>query len=232
MQSPRGQRRGHRLGRFQGDRRRRRRHRAATRGVCRESKVRLVGPNCLGVINPLFNVRPECQFSARMPKAGNVSFISQSGALCTAVLDFAADRDFGFSKFISIGNKADVDEVDLLQLLPQRSRYRSDHDLCGGVAARPGVHQGRQGDHRRRPAQTDSGDQVRPHQRGRPGGRLAYRLAGRLRSGLRCHFRPVGHHPGAEHRRAVRFCHRLCLQERKCLGKMRRKVPAATAWPS
>ena len=50
-----------------------------------------------------------------MPKAGNVSFISQSGALCTAVLDFAADRDFGFSKFVSIGNKADVDEVDLLR---------------------------------------------------------------------------------------------------------------------
>ena len=52
-----------------------------------------------------------------MPKPGNVSFISQSGALCTAVLDFAADRDFGFSKFISIGNKADVDELDLLRYL-------------------------------------------------------------------------------------------------------------------
>jgi len=82
--------------------------------LCRESGVRLVGPNCLGVINPLGNVRLNASFSARMPKSGNVSFISQSGALCTAVLDFAADRDFGFSKFISIGNKADVDEVDLL----------------------------------------------------------------------------------------------------------------------
>jgi acetyltransferase len=50
-----------------------------------------------------------------MPKPDNVSFMSQSGALCTAVLDFAADRKFGFSKFISIGNKADVDEVDLLR---------------------------------------------------------------------------------------------------------------------
>ncbi|KJS33360.1 MAG: acyl-CoA synthetase [Desulfatitalea sp. BRH_c12] len=83
--------------------------------MCRESKVRLVGPNCLGVINPLNNVRLNASFSTRMPKAGNVSFISQSGALCTAVLDFAAHRDFGFSKFISIGNKADVDEVDLLR---------------------------------------------------------------------------------------------------------------------
>ncbi len=82
--------------------------------LCRDAKVRLVGPNCLGVINPLANVCLNASFSARMPKAGNVSFISQSGALCTAVLDFAADRNFGFSKFISIGNKADVDEVDLL----------------------------------------------------------------------------------------------------------------------
>ena len=75
----------------------------------------MVGPNCLGVINPLANVRLNASFSARMPKAGNISFISQSGALCTAVLDFAADRDFGFSKFISIGNKADIDELDLLR---------------------------------------------------------------------------------------------------------------------
>lgn len=83
--------------------------------LCREAGVRMVGPNCLGVINPLANVRLNASFSARMPKPGNISFISQSGALCTAVLDFAADRDFGFSKFISIGNKADIDELDLLR---------------------------------------------------------------------------------------------------------------------
>ena len=79
----------------------------------------MVGPNCLGVINPLANVRLNASFSARMPKPGNISFISQSGALCTAVLDFAADRDFGFSKFISIGNKADIDELDLLRYFHQ-----------------------------------------------------------------------------------------------------------------
>ncbi len=82
--------------------------------VCREAGVRMIGPNCLGVINPLQAVRLNASFSARMPAPGNISFISQSGALCTAVLDFAADREFGFSKFISIGNKADVDELDLL----------------------------------------------------------------------------------------------------------------------
>jgi len=83
--------------------------------ICREAGVRVVGPNCLGVINPNPAVRLNASFSSRMPDFGNVSFISQSGALCTAVLDFAADRDFGFSKFVSIGNKADVDELDLLR---------------------------------------------------------------------------------------------------------------------
>ncbi len=85
--------------------------------MCRDAGIRVIGPNCLGVINPLPSVQMNASFSARMPKPGNISFISQSGALCTAVLDFAADRDFGFSKFISIGNKADVDELDLLRYL-------------------------------------------------------------------------------------------------------------------
>ncbi|MCX5836429.1 MAG: acetate--CoA ligase family protein [Deltaproteobacteria bacterium] len=85
--------------------------------ICKNAGIRLVGPNCLGVINPVASVSLNASFSARMPVPGNISFISQSGALCTAVLDFAADRNIGFSKFISIGNKADVDELDLLQYL-------------------------------------------------------------------------------------------------------------------
>ena len=85
------------------------------KALCTEAGVRVVGPNCLGVINPSPKISLNASFSARMPKPGNVSFISQSGALCTAVLDYAADKGFGFSKFISIGNKADVDELDLLR---------------------------------------------------------------------------------------------------------------------
>ena len=85
--------------------------------ICKKADVRVVGPNCLGVINPISSVSLNASFSRRMPKSGNISFISQSGALCAAVLDFAADRDFGFSKFISIGNKADVDELDLLRYM-------------------------------------------------------------------------------------------------------------------
>jgi len=85
--------------------------------VVAKYSIRLVGPNCLGVINNNENVRMNASFATKMPKAGNIAFISQSGALCTAVLDYAEGRNIGFSKFVSFGNKADVNEVDLLHYL-------------------------------------------------------------------------------------------------------------------
>ncbi|MGA1868835.1 MAG: acetate--CoA ligase alpha subunit [bacterium] len=81
--------------------------------------IRVVGPNCLGVINNNIHVRMNASFVKKMPKVGNMAFISQSGALCTAVLDYADGRNIGFSKFISFGNKADVNEIDLLRYLKQ-----------------------------------------------------------------------------------------------------------------
>lgn len=81
--------------------------------------IRLVGPNCLGIINNSEEVRMNASFAPKMPKAGNIAFISQSGALCTAVLDYAEGRNIGFSKFISFGNKADVNEIDLLHYLKE-----------------------------------------------------------------------------------------------------------------
>jgi acetyltransferase len=79
--------------------------------------LRLIGPNCLGIINTNESVRLNASFARKMPAKGNIAFISQSGALCTAVLDFAEGEGIGFSKFISFGNKADVDETDLLRYL-------------------------------------------------------------------------------------------------------------------
>ncbi|WP_319406515.1 acetate--CoA ligase family protein [uncultured Desulfosarcina sp.] len=79
--------------------------------------IRLVGPNCLGVINTAADVRMNASFARKMPRPGNIAFISQSGALCTSVLDYAEGRKIGFSKFISFGNKADVNEIDLLRYL-------------------------------------------------------------------------------------------------------------------
>jgi len=83
----------------------------------REAGIPLVGPNCLGVINTDPNVRMNAAFGRKMPSHGNLAFLSQSGALCTSVLDYAEERQIGFSKFISFGNKADVNEIDLLEYL-------------------------------------------------------------------------------------------------------------------
>lgn len=85
------------------------------RNTCRQHGVALVGPNCLGVINA--QNKMNASFAALMPQVGNIAFMSQSGALCTAVLDYAEKMAIGFSKFVSIGNKADVDEVDLIRYL-------------------------------------------------------------------------------------------------------------------
>lgn len=83
--------------------------------MCDESDVALLGPNCLGVINP--HVSMNASFATRMPQKGNVAFLSQSGALCTAVLDYASTRSVGFSRFASMGNKAQTDEAALMNYL-------------------------------------------------------------------------------------------------------------------
>ena len=90
----------------------------------REAGVALIGPNCLGVINTDPIVRLNATFARKMPAAGNLAFISQSGALCTSVLDYAEERRMGFSKFVSFGNKADVNEIDLLSYLAEDEKTR------------------------------------------------------------------------------------------------------------
>jgi acetyl coenzyme A synthetase (ADP forming)-like protein len=82
---------------------------------CAQARVRLLGPNCLGLINTSHHLN--ASFSRSMPPAGGISVISQSGALCTAVLEWAQARDLGLSKVVSIGNKADLDEKDFLKVL-------------------------------------------------------------------------------------------------------------------
>ncbi len=87
------------------------------RAIAADAGVRLIGPNCLGVINTEPDVQLNASFARAMPKRGQIAFLSQSGALCTGVLDYAAGKNIGFSKFVSLGNKADVDEIDLLRFL-------------------------------------------------------------------------------------------------------------------
>ncbi len=85
--------------------------------ISEKNGIALIGPNCLGFINTDPRVRLNASFAQTMPRAGNIAFISQSGALCTAVLDYAKGKDIGFSKFISMGNKAVTNELDFLRAL-------------------------------------------------------------------------------------------------------------------
>jgi acetyltransferase len=81
--------------------------------IAEDYNMRLIGPNCLGVIDT--NTPLNATFAAGMPPSGPIAFMSQSGALGTAVLDMAMAGRVGFSKFVSLGNKADVSEIDLLE---------------------------------------------------------------------------------------------------------------------
>lgn len=82
--------------------------------ITQKHGISLVGPNCLGVVNTDPGASLNATFGTTMPKEGNIAFISQSGALCVAVLDYAKEANIGFSKFISMGNKAGMNENDLL----------------------------------------------------------------------------------------------------------------------
>lgn len=81
----------------------------------RAGGIRIVGPNCLGIMNPLANFN--ATFAACMALKGNLAFISQSGAMCTAVLDWSLKHKIGFSAFVSIGSMADINWGDLIDYL-------------------------------------------------------------------------------------------------------------------
>jgi len=81
--------------------------------VAHEHGIRLLGPNCLGAISTPSAMN--ASFALTMPRPGGIAFMSQSGALGTAVLDWTAGQGIGLSHFVSLGNKADISEVDLVR---------------------------------------------------------------------------------------------------------------------
>jgi acetyltransferase len=89
----------------------------------RKYKIRIVGPNCLGVMSPLSGLN--ATFATTIARPGNVGFISQSGALCTAVLDWSLKEMVGFSAFLSLGSMLDVGWGDLIYYLGNDPRTRS-----------------------------------------------------------------------------------------------------------
>ena len=85
--------------------------------------MRIVGPNCLGIIVPSISLN--ASFAAATPEKGHIGFISQSGALCTSVLDWALDEGIGFSHFVSVGNALDVTMGDLIDYFGSATETRS-----------------------------------------------------------------------------------------------------------
>ena len=89
----------------------------------RQGKMRIIGPNCLGVMNPVSGLN--ATFANAIARPGNVGFISQSGALCTSILDWSFRENVGFSAFISIGSMLDVNWGDLIYYLGDDPATRS-----------------------------------------------------------------------------------------------------------
>ncbi|MBI4278271.1 MAG: acetate--CoA ligase family protein, partial [Armatimonadetes bacterium] len=83
--------------------------------ICRNSGMRLIGPNCMGLVNTDPDVSMNGQFGPLTPLAGRTGFLSQSGALGIAVIDHANRMGLGMSSFVSVGNKADISGNDLIQ---------------------------------------------------------------------------------------------------------------------
>jgi acetyltransferase len=81
----------------------------------RKGGLRVIGPNCLGIICPERNLN--ASFASRMPQKGKLAFVSQSGAICSAILDLSPKENIGFSYFVSIGSMMDVDFGDLIDYL-------------------------------------------------------------------------------------------------------------------
>ncbi len=104
--------------------------------ICRRRAVRLLGPNCLGIINTHHDLN--ASFAGRYPEKGVVSIFSQSGAVCAAMLDLCSTRHLGVAKMVSIGNKADINEVDLLTWLARDEQTKVIigylEDISGGEA--------------------------------------------------------------------------------------------------
>ncbi|HRX79987.1 MAG TPA: CoA-binding protein, partial [Pirellulaceae bacterium] len=91
--------------------------------AARPHMLRILGPNCVGLIIPTIGLN--ASFAHATVQAGRIAFVSQSGALATAVLDWARTNEIGFSHFVSLGNSADVDFGDVLDFLGSDPKTRS-----------------------------------------------------------------------------------------------------------
>jgi acetyltransferase len=100
--------------------------------IAEKHDMPIVGPNCLGVIDTLAPYN--ASFAVGMPRQGGIAFMSQSGALCTGILDVALAQNIGFSRFVSLGNKAHLNELDFLQSWAQDDQSKVIMAYLEGIA--------------------------------------------------------------------------------------------------
>jgi len=103
--------------------------------IARRYGMRILGPNVLGLIDTVIPLN--ASFAASMALPGSIAFMSQSGALCTSVLDMSLTEGIGFSRFVSLGNKADLNEVDFLELWEEDPNTRVIAAYLEGVVNGP-----------------------------------------------------------------------------------------------
>jgi len=160
--------------------------------IARQSGIRIIGPNCLGLINTANKLN--ASFGGDLPRKGGIGYLSQSGALLAAILDMANARGIGFSKLISIGNKADVNELDLIKALG------ADPDTRVIAGYLESISNGNGGDFRR---QAHSAYEIRRYRGRSQGGFVTYRQSCRQRDRVRGRIRESGNHPVFLHRVAI-----------------------------
>ena len=92
--------------------------------ICKKYKLQVIGPNCLGVMNLEPKTMMNSTFLKITPKSGEIALISQSGAICAALVEDASAQGIGFSAVISMGNKADMSEIDILKMLAEHKQTK------------------------------------------------------------------------------------------------------------
>ncbi|NQZ85429.1 MAG: acetate--CoA ligase family protein [Nanoarchaeales archaeon] len=91
--------------------------------IIKQNNFNLIGPNCLGFLNPEINLN--CSFAKDIPKAGSTALVSQSGAVIDAIIDWSFEQNIGFSKIVSLGNMAGIDELEILEYLKNDEQTKS-----------------------------------------------------------------------------------------------------------
>ncbi len=201
--------------------------------MCQEAGIRLVGPNCLGVINPHAEVRLNASFSARMPKPGKHLLYIPKRRLVYGRSRFCRRPGLRVFKVYLHRQQGRCGRTGSIALSARGPEHRGHHDLPGRTAPGTGICRNGKRNYFRLSQNAGVGDQIRPDHGRRGGGRLAYRCAGRIRSGLRRDFQANRYHPGGINPRAFSILRApLPTKRRAPSASCAERFPTGTGWPS